>query len=112
MERKAIWYPTIFPDKCDGCAGFDAPKCVEFCPHNVYGILDGKAVVINPHNCVYACVACESICPRKAIAFPKRITMGQREQRDKFLLKKVKCRNCGKIFWTNEETDLCFNCRK
>ena len=39
MEREAAWYPTIFPDKCDGCAGFETPKCIEFCPHKVFGIL-------------------------------------------------------------------------
>jgi len=45
LERQAAWYPTIFPDKCDGCAGFETPKCIEFCPHKVFGILDGKAIV-------------------------------------------------------------------
>jgi len=63
-------------------------------------------------NCVYGCIACEHVCPRKAIAFPQRITLKQRAQKDKGLLRKVKCRSCGKIFWTNEDTDLCFECRK
>ncbi|MEM1539637.1 MAG: hypothetical protein QXW82_07625 [Candidatus Bathyarchaeia archaeon] len=25
------WYPTVFPEKCDGCAPFDKPRCVEYC---------------------------------------------------------------------------------
>jgi len=112
LERQAAWYPTIFPDKCDGCTGFETPKCIEFCPHKVFGILDGKAIVANPQNCVYGCIACEHVCPRKAIVFPQRVTLRQRVQRDKGLLRKVKCGNCGKIFWTNEDTDLCFKCRK
>ena len=27
-------------------------------------------------------------------------------------LKQVNCKKCGKIFKTNRETDLCFNCEK
>ncbi|MEM2569440.1 MAG: hypothetical protein QXT67_05830 [Candidatus Bathyarchaeia archaeon] len=112
MERQAVWYPTVFPDKCDGCAGFDAPKCIRFCPHNVYGVLNGKAVVVNPQNCIYSCIACEHVCPRKAIVFPMRMSIKQAAQKDKGLLKRVKCIRCGKIFCTNEEIVLCFNCRK
>lgn len=112
MKREAVWYPTIFSDKCNGCRGFDKPKCIEFCLHDVFGMLDGKAVVINPQNCVYGCIACEHVCPRKAIAFPQRITIRQVAQRDKGLLRRAKCGGCGKIFWTNEDTDLCFDCRK
>jgi len=112
LKRQAVWYPTIFPEKCDGCTGLDAPKCVSFCPHNVYGIFNDKAVVVNPQNCIYGCIACEHVCPRKAIAFPMRAAARQIVQRDKGLLRRVKCRKCGKIFCTNEETDLCFDCRK
>jgi len=71
-----------------------------------------RLLFANPQNCVYGCIACEHVCPRKAIVFPQRVTLRQRVQRDKGLLRKVKCGNCGKIFWTNEDTDLCFKCRK
>jgi NAD-dependent dihydropyrimidine dehydrogenase PreA subunit len=111
-KSQALWYPTIFPDKCNGCVGFEIPKCIEFCPHKVFGILNGKAIVVNPQNCVYGCIACEHVCPKKAIAFPQRMAFRQRVQKDKGLLRKVECRRCGKIFWTNEDTDLCFECRK
>ncbi|MEM2385026.1 MAG: hypothetical protein QXL74_07040, partial [Candidatus Bathyarchaeia archaeon] len=60
----APWYPTIFPEKCDGCLRFGEPRCIKFCPHGVYSFIDGKAVVVNPQNCIYGCVACESVCPK------------------------------------------------
>jgi len=105
----AVWYPTVFPDKCNGCEDFEKPQCIEFCPYGVFELRDGKAVVINPHKCVYECIACERICPKKAIAFPQRITMPKAPE-DKGLLRKIKCKNCGKIFWTNRDVDLCFDC--
>ena len=112
MSRSDVsWYPTVFPDRCDGCRELDAPKCVEFCPHNVFGIYNGKAVVMNPQNCVYGCISCESICPRKAIVFPQRTTaIPKLKRRDKRLLHKTKCRICGKIFWADRNVNLCFDC--
>ena len=97
MGRNAVWYPTVFPDRCDGCEGLEVPRCIEFCPHNVFGMRDGKAVVLKPQNCVYGCVACESVCPRKAIVFPQRtMTLPKTKKQDKGLLHKVECRICGK----------------
>ncbi|MEM2578288.1 MAG: 4Fe-4S dicluster domain-containing protein, partial [Candidatus Bathyarchaeia archaeon] len=98
MDCQRVWYPTIFPDKCDGCIKFNEARCVKFCPHNVFGIRDGKVIVVNPQNCIYGCVACEYVCPRRAIAFPMRAATRQVAQRDKGLLKRVKCRRGGKIF--------------
>mgnify|MGYP001042414828 CR=1 FL=1 len=108
----AVWYPTVFPDKCDGCEGLEKPQCIEFCPYGVFELRDGKALVVNPHKCVYGCIACERLCPKKAIAFPQRIAAMPKVPKDKGLLRKVKCRNCGRIFWTNRDTDLCFDCEK
>lgn len=33
-------------------------------------------------------------------------------EKKKTSLKEVMCKNCGKIFKTNKDTDYCFNCRK
>jgi len=30
----------------------------------------------------------------------------------KDLLKKVTCPKCGKVFWTNMDNNLCFDCRE
>jgi len=111
MERNAVWYPTVFPDRCDGCEGLEVPRCIEFCPHNVFGIRDGKAVVLKPQNCVYGCVSCESVCPRKAIVFPQRtMALPKIKKQDKGLVHKVVCRICGKVFWANTDVDICFDC--
>ncbi len=110
-DRCAVWYPTVFPDKCNGCEELETPKCIQFCPHDVFEIRNGKAVVVKPQNCVYGCVACEPVCPKKAIAFPQRIAlMPKATSKDKGLLHKVRCVKCGKAFWTNRDTDICFDC--
>ena len=60
---------------------------------------------------VYGCVSCESVCPKKAITFPQRISIVPKAKpKDKGLLHKVKCIKCGKVFWTNRDTNLCFEC--
>ena len=93
MKQCAPWYPTIFPDRCDGCEDREAPRCIQFCPNDVFEIRDGKAIVARPYNCVYGCTACEPVCPRKAITFPQRQTMTAVTStvKDKGLLHKVKC---------------------
>ena len=58
------WFPLIDPDRCDHCL-----KCLEFCPHDVYESVEGKLEVANPFNCPVGCSRCQSVCPRKAIAF-------------------------------------------
>ncbi|MBS7616400.1 hypothetical protein KEJ45_04305 [Candidatus Bathyarchaeota archaeon] len=105
------WYPTIFPEKCDGCAHLGKPRCVEFCPNGVFKFIDGKAVVAYPLKCLNGCTACAPLCHRKAINFPKTdLTHAFIKSGDKGLLKKVTCRKCGKIFWVNRDTDVCFEC--
>jgi len=32
------------------------------------------------------------------------------KKEDKGLLHKVECGICGKVFWTNRDVDLCFDC--
>ncbi|MEM2102018.1 MAG: 4Fe-4S dicluster domain-containing protein [Candidatus Bathyarchaeia archaeon] len=110
-QPQGVWYPTIFPEKCNGCASFEKPRCVEFCPHEVFEIKDGKATVVNPTKCIYGCTACEPICPKKAIKFPKKETTSLViETVDKGLLRKIICSKCKKTFWTNRETEVCFDC--
>ena len=46
---------------CKGCE-----ICVEFCPHNVLVMKDGKAFVENLETCT-ACGLCELYCPDFAI---------------------------------------------
>ncbi|MCS7114830.1 MAG: hypothetical protein RMJ15_08005 [Nitrososphaerota archaeon] len=105
------WYPTIFPEKCDGCAKYGAPKCVEYCPNNVFSFKDGKAIVANPYKCVNGCTACEPLCHKKAISFPKpEAAVTSTGSGDKGLLRKTQCVKCGKVFWTNRKIDLCFEC--
>ncbi|MBC7130029.1 hypothetical protein H5T51_02260 [Candidatus Bathyarchaeota archaeon] len=106
------WYPTIFPEKCDGCAKYGTPRCVEYCPNGVFAFKEGKAIVANPHKCVYGCTACEPICHTKAITFPRPdFSQGAAAStKNKGLLRKVICNKCGKTFWTNRESNLCFDC--
>ncbi|MEM3640942.1 MAG: hypothetical protein QXH37_03350 [Candidatus Bathyarchaeia archaeon] len=105
------WYPTIFPEKCDGCASLSGPRCVEYCPNGVFAFKDGKAIVANPHKCMYGCTACEPLCHKKAISFPKSdFVIAPIKSKDKSLLRKTTCAKCGKVFWTNRDVDLCFEC--
>ncbi len=34
------------------------------------------------------------------------------KQKKEGLLRRVSCRGCGRLFWTNRETDYCFDCEK
>jgi len=112
-NMSGAWYPTIFPEKCDGCAKYGAPKCIEYCPNGVFALGEGKAVVANPHKCVNGCTACEPLCHKKAISFPKRAsTFTSVTLKSKDLLRKTVCVKCGKEFWTNRESDICMDCEK
>ncbi|MEM1547867.1 MAG: hypothetical protein QXU09_03765 [Thermoproteota archaeon] len=104
------WYPVLFPEQCDGCQGSEKPKCIEFCPHNVFALRGGKAFVANPQNCVEGCVSCMPLCPRKAIEFPLHRSFRICERPWTEGLKRITCRKCGRVFWTNEERDLCWEC--
>lgn len=55
---------TLALDKpaCVGCG-----RCVEVCPHQVFGITGGKAVLADRDACM-ECGACALNCPVKAIS--------------------------------------------
>lgn len=110
IPMTAAWYPVVFPDRCDGCKGFEGPRCIEFCPHDVFNLVDNKAVVVNPQNCINGCIACMPLCPRKAIEFPERSTFREEEKVWTKSLRKATCRKCGKVFWTNDDKELCWEC--
>jgi len=66
-ERSTIqWYPSVESSSCSSCG-----VCVDFCPRSVYE-KDGKgrAVVVNPYECVLLCRGCVPKCPSGAISFP------------------------------------------
>ena len=104
------WFPRIFSDKCDGCAKTGTPRCVEFCQHGVFTFQEGKAQVAQPLNCVNGCNACQSLCHSKAITFPKPAN-AQNIPKDKGMIRKTVCSGCGKTFWTNRESNFCFDCK-
>lgn len=47
--------------KCIGCG-----RCLEVCPHDVLGMKDDRAVIINRDTCM-ECGACAKNCPVEAI---------------------------------------------
>ncbi|MCR6624591.1 MAG: ferredoxin family protein [archaeon YNP-LCB-003-016] len=66
IPRELIpWYPRIDYNKCTGCL-----TCVNFCPHKVYDVENGKPKVARPFECVVGCMSCSKICPSEAITFP------------------------------------------
>ena len=63
------WYPIILYDKCTGCL-----SCVDFCPHDVFDVFEGKPRVIHPEICVDFCRGCQKgACDFEAILFPPDI---------------------------------------
>ncbi len=60
------WYPIIDYNRCSGCL-----SCVNFCPHEVFEVKDGKPVVAHPENCVEFCRGCQKgACDYEAISYP------------------------------------------
>jgi len=108
----AVWYPTIFPDKCDGCEDLEKPYCIEFCPHGVFALKDGKALVVNPHKCIYGCIACERLCPSKAIAFPQRIATMQKFKKIRGCCERLNVGTAAKVFWDQPRHRLMLRLRK
>ena len=116
MVHDVSWFPTIISDLCDGCLKIAKPRCVDFCPYGVFGFEDGKAVVANPHKCggergIFHCSECAPLCHARAIVFPQsNFSSKPVKEEDKGLIRKTTCRICGKIYWTNRETDVCMDC--
>jgi NAD-dependent dihydropyrimidine dehydrogenase PreA subunit len=48
-------------EKCNGCG-----MCIKVCPHEVFGLKEGKAHIINRDFCM-ECGACSLNCPMQAI---------------------------------------------
>ena len=68
VAREEIeWYPTINAEKCINCK-----VCYEFCPKDVYDLIEDKVKVVRPYQCVVLCTGCVSKCMNGAISFPKR----------------------------------------
>lgn len=110
MMRRGSWFPIIYPDLSNGCAGLEKPRCVQYSPNVVFNLRENMVIVTNPHNCIYLYTSCELVCPRKAIAFSRRTsTPTKRINMKKMLIRKTKCDVCDKIYWTNIETDMCLD---
>ena len=56
--------PRIVTALCTGCG-----RCVEICPTQALGQVNGKAMLTCPDRCTY-CALCEDLCPDNAIALP------------------------------------------
>jgi NAD-dependent dihydropyrimidine dehydrogenase PreA subunit len=54
--------PAISQDLCENCG-----ECIDICPYDVFGDLEGFVSVINPEECI-ECTACIDTCPQKAIS--------------------------------------------
>jgi NAD-dependent dihydropyrimidine dehydrogenase PreA subunit len=112
VQPSTPWYPTIFLDECDGCKRSGKPRCVEYCPNGVFSFENGKANVAHPLNCVNGCHACQPLCHRRAISFPKPAAAALTLPKDPELMRKTTCKSCGKTYWTNRKIDLCIDCEK
>lgn len=110
---RGSWFPIIYTDRCNGCIGLEKPRCVQYCPNGVFSLKDKLVIVTNPHKCIDLCNSCEPVCPKKAIAFPKKTSTAIKiKNMKKNLIRKTKCIVCGKIYWTNRETDICYDCER
>ena len=76
-REQVPWYPSIHPDRCDGCG-----DCLSFCAYGVYDLDEAshKAIVVDPFNCLVGCDACARVCKRRAIRFPPRETLTRHDR--------------------------------
>lgn len=54
--------PAISEGLCENCG-----ECIDTCPYDVFGDLEGVVAVVNPQECI-ECTACIDTCPQKAIS--------------------------------------------
>jgi NAD-dependent dihydropyrimidine dehydrogenase PreA subunit len=64
---KGVVTLSLEEEKCIGCE-----MCTVVCPHNVFSVVDGKAVVGNRDDCM-ECGACAVNCPVGAIQVQKGV---------------------------------------
>jgi NAD-dependent dihydropyrimidine dehydrogenase PreA subunit len=76
-REQVPWYPSIYPERCDGCG-----DCLAFCTYDVYDWDEAshKAIVVDPFNCLVGCDACARVCKRGAIRFPPRETLSRMDR--------------------------------
>jgi len=91
IDRDKIdWHPVIDESKCIGCG-----MCATNCGRGVYKFdyQNKKSKVVNPNNCMVACITCANLCPVKAISFAEEDKTREKAQKivgDFQLLPKVK----------------------
>ncbi len=56
-----MWQVEVDIEKCVGCG-----ECVDGCPGEVYGLVQGAAQVVNIDEC-HGCHTCEELCESNAI---------------------------------------------
>ncbi len=61
--------PEIDRSRCVGCR-----KCVDMCPARALDMVEDKATMARPDDCIY-CTDCEVICSARAIRCPFLIVM-------------------------------------
>ena len=54
--------PAISNERCENCG-----ECIDTCPYDVFGELEGLVSVVNPQDCI-ECTACVDSCPQEAIS--------------------------------------------
>jgi NAD-dependent dihydropyrimidine dehydrogenase PreA subunit len=57
----------LLTEKCTGCG-----KCIEVCPHGVFGMEDRKAVILDRDRCM-ECGACANNCAFGALRVDKGV---------------------------------------
>ncbi|HAM51505.1 MAG TPA: ferredoxin [Nitrospiraceae bacterium] len=57
----------LFPERCVGCG-----RCLEVCPHEVFALEDGKAVILDKDRCI-ECGACVNNCAFGALIVDKGV---------------------------------------
>lgn len=71
IDRDKIdWHPIVDEAKCIGCG-----MCATSCGRGVYKFdyKNKKSKVVNPNNCMVACITCANLCPVGAISFVKAV---------------------------------------